>query len=173
MGAEPLALTDCLNFGNPEREEVSYQLTGCVEGMAMACEAFGIPVISGNVSLYNETRGAAVWPTPVVGALGLLEDAGRSCDTAFGAAGREVVLLGAAEVSGEAAALGGSAYLEAEHGVVAGAPSIDLDLEGRVQRAVPQGRSRGAAGVGARLLGRRAGGGPGRELHRRRRGLPG
>ncbi len=134
VGAEPLALTDCLNFGNPEREDVSYQLEGCVEGMARACEAFGIPVISGNVSLYNETRGVAVWPTPVVGALGLLEDAGRSCGVAFGAAGREVVLLGASEVSGEAAAMGGSAYLMAEHGMVAGIPSIDLDLEGRVQR---------------------------------------
>ena len=78
-GAEPLALTDCLNFGNPERAEVSYQLEGCIEGMVQACEAFGIPVISGNVSLYNETRGVAVWPTPVVGALGLIEDAERRC----------------------------------------------------------------------------------------------
>ena len=134
VGAEPLALTDCLNFGNPEREDVSYQLEGCIEGMVQACERFGIPVISGNVSLYNETRGVAVWPTPVVGALGLIEDAERRCDTAFTAAGSEVILLGASEVSGDAAALAGSAYLEAEHGLVAGVPSIDLDLESRVQR---------------------------------------
>ena len=134
VGAEPLALTDCLNFGNPERAEVSYQLEGCIEGMVRACQAFGIPVISGNVSLYNETRGVAVWPTPVVGALGLIEDADRRCDTAFTTAGSEVVLLGVSEVSGDASALAGSAYLEAEHGVVAGVPSIDLDLERRVQR---------------------------------------
>ena len=133
-GAEPLALTDCLNFGNPERTEVSYQLEGCIEGMVQACEAFGIPVISGNVSLYNETRGAAVWPTPVVGALGLIEDAERRCDTAFKTPGSEVVLIGASELSRDASALTGSAYLEAEHGVVAGVPSIDLDLEVRVQR---------------------------------------
>ena len=134
VGAEPLALTDCLNFGNPERSEVYYQLEGCIEGMARACEAFGVPVISGNVSLYNETRGEAVWPTPVVGALGLLDDAEQSCAIAFRTPGSEVVLLGAAEVSGDASALSGSAYLEALHGVVAGIPSIDLDMEGRVQR---------------------------------------
>ena len=133
-GAEPLALTDCLNFGNPERAEVSYQLEGCIEGMVQACEAFGIPVISGNVSLYNETRGAAVWPTPVVGALGLIEEAERRCDTAFKTPGSVVVLIGDSEVSGDANALAGSAYLEAEHGVVAGVPSIDLDLEVCVQR---------------------------------------
>ena len=122
---------------------MSYQLEGCIEGMVQACEAFGIPVISGNVSLYNETRGAAVWPTPVVGALGLIEEAERRCDTAFKTPGSVVVLIGASEVYGDADALAGSAYLEAEHGMVAGVPSIDLDLEvcvqGLCRRAVRDG----------------------------------
>ena len=134
VGAEPLALTDCLNFGNPEREDVSYQLEGCIEGMVRACEAFGIPVISGNVSLYNETRGVAVWPTPVVGALGLIENAEHRCGTAFTTAGSDVILLGASELSGDPSALAGSSYMELMHGMVAGVPSIDLDLEVRVQR---------------------------------------
>jgi phosphoribosylformylglycinamidine synthase len=76
-GAEPLALTDCLNFGNPERPEIYYQLEQCIRGMARACRALRVPVVSGNVSLYNESPGQAIYPTPVVGGLGLLEDATR------------------------------------------------------------------------------------------------
>ena len=86
VGAEAIALTDCLNFGSPERPEGYYQLEECVKGMAAACDAFGVPVISGNVSLYNETMGEAVWPTPVVGGLGLLEDA--DLPVLFGLQGR-------------------------------------------------------------------------------------
>ena len=134
VGAEPLALTDCLNFGNPERPEVYYQLERCIDGMAQACQELGVPVISGNVSLYNETRGVAIWPTPVVGALGLLEDAEKRCTTAFKEEDDLVLLLGAAEVSDDAQSLSGSAYLEMVHGKVAGVPSIDLGLEARVQR---------------------------------------
>ena len=73
-GATPIALTDCLNFGNPEKPEVYYQLEECVKGMAAASEAFAAPVISGNVSLYNESRGRDIYPTPIIGALGLLND---------------------------------------------------------------------------------------------------
>ena len=73
-GAEPLAVTDCLNFGNPEKPEVFYTLRESVAGMAEACEALGIPVISGNVSLYNENNGSAIYPTPVIGMVGLLEN---------------------------------------------------------------------------------------------------
>ncbi|MBI4281964.1 MAG: phosphoribosylformylglycinamidine synthase subunit PurL [Chloroflexi bacterium] len=138
VGAEPIALTDCLNFGNPERLDVYYQLEQCVGGMARACQVLEVPVISGNVSLYNETRGVAVWPTPVVGALGLLEDAESICNTAFKDEGDLVLLLGAAEVSDEAHSLSGSAYLEAVHGKVAGVPSIDLEMESRVQRLCRQ-----------------------------------
>jgi phosphoribosylformylglycinamidine synthase len=134
VGAEPIALTDCLNFGNPERLEVYYQLEQCIRGMAQACRVLGVPVISGNVSLYNETRGVAVWPTPVVGSLGLLEDAERRCATAFKDEGDVVLLLGVAGIPGEAHSLSGSVYLEVVHGKVAGVPSIDLELESRVQR---------------------------------------
>ncbi|MBF8267075.1 MAG: purL [Dehalococcoidia bacterium] len=134
VGAEPLALTDCLNFGNPERLEVYYQLEECIRGMAQACRALDVPVISGNVSLYNETRGEAVWPTPMVGGLGLLEESERQCATAFRDGGDVVLLLGASQVRGDASSLGGSEYLEVVHGRVAGVPSINLDMEVRVQR---------------------------------------
>ncbi|MDA0988048.1 MAG: phosphoribosylformylglycinamidine synthase subunit PurL [Chloroflexi bacterium] len=148
VGAEPLALTDCLNFGNPERPDVYYQLEQCVDGIASACEALGVPVISGNVSLYNETRGVAIWPTPVLGALGLLEDAEKRCTTAFKDEGDVVVLLGAAEVSDDAQSLAGSVFLEVVHEKVAGVPSIDLELEVKVQclcrRAIEDGLLRSA-----------------------------
>ena len=75
-GGEPLGLTDCLNFGNPEKGEIAWELAEAIEGMAEACEALGVPIVSGNVSLYNETDGRAIHPTPVVGCVGLL--AGRS-----------------------------------------------------------------------------------------------
>ena len=148
VGAEPLAVTDCLNFGNPERPEVYYQLEQCIGGMALACEALGVPVISGNVSLYNETRGVAIWPTPVVGALGLLEDAERHCTTAFKDEGDVALLLGLSNVLGDAQALGGSVYLEVVHWKVAGVPSIDMELETRVQhlcrKAIEEGLLRSA-----------------------------
>ena len=73
-GGEPLAITDCLNFGNPEKPEIAWELAEAIEGMARACEALGIPVVSGNVSLYNETDGRAIHPTPVVGCVGLVDD---------------------------------------------------------------------------------------------------
>jgi len=73
-GGEPLAITDCLNFGNPEKPEIAWELAEAIEGMAAACEALGIPVVSGNVSLYNETDGQAIPPTPVVGCVGLVPD---------------------------------------------------------------------------------------------------
>ncbi len=133
-GAEPLAVTDCLNFGNPEKPEVYYQMEQVVRGMAAACERLGTPVISGNVSLYNETNGDAVLPTPVVGMLGLLEDVEQRCPMAFQAAGDEVFLLGAG-LEAAAATLAGSEYLREVHGLVAGRPQIDLELEAGVQRA--------------------------------------
>ena len=74
VGARPLAITNCLNFGNPERPPVMGQLVGCIEGMAAACAALDFPVVSGNVSLYNETDGRAIPPTPVVGCVGLVHD---------------------------------------------------------------------------------------------------
>ena len=134
-GAEPIALTDCLNFGDPERREIYYQLEECIKGMAEACKALNTPVISGNVSLYNETHGEGVYPTAVVGALGLIEDVTRHVSIGFDKPGDVVVLLGASEVSGDAGFLSGSEYLELVHGLVAGRPSIDLALEVAVQKA--------------------------------------
>ncbi|MGQ9572986.1 MAG: AIR synthase-related protein, partial [Dehalococcoidia bacterium] len=133
VGAQPIAITDCLNFGDPNRPDVYYQMEQVIRGMAAACHKLGIPVISGNVSLYNETGGQPVYPTPVIGMLGLLEDVSRRCPMAFAQEGQEVFLLGA-ELVGDASALAGSEYLKEAHGLVAGRPTIDLDLEVRVQR---------------------------------------
>jgi phosphoribosylformylglycinamidine synthase len=133
VGAQPVAVTDCLNFGNPERPEVYYQMQQVIEGMAVACQVLGTPVISGNVSLYNETGEQAVYPTPVIGMLGLLEDVSKHCGPGFSAEGDEVFLLGAV-LEQPAAALAASEYLKLEHGLVGGRLEIDLDLEARVQR---------------------------------------
>ncbi len=134
VGAQPVAITDCLNFGDPNRPEVYYQMEQVIGGMAAACAKLGVPVISGNVSLYNETGGQAVYPSPVIGMLGLLEDVSRRCPMAFAQEGQEVFLLGGG-LAGDASALAGSEYLKEAHGLVAGRPSIDLDLEVRLQRA--------------------------------------
>lgn len=134
-GAAPLAVTDCLNFGDPRKPEVYYQLRECVRGMADACRALGVPVVSGNVSLYNETQGEAIYPTPVVGAVGLMDDARCALGAAFDAPGLAVLLLGGAPAdAGEGAALAGSEYLATAHQMVAGKPAIDLDAEARLQR---------------------------------------
>ena len=129
-GAEPLALTDCLNFGDPEKGDAYYQLKRGIEGIARACRGLRIPVISGNVSLYNETGGRAIYPTPVIGMVGLLSDVDRHSTSSFKNEGDLVFLLGGGVGSG----LGGSEYLELVHGLVVGQPEIDLDLERRVQR---------------------------------------
>ncbi len=138
-GAEPVAVTDCLNFGNPEKPDVYFQLERCISGMAEACRMLDTPVISGNVSLYNETNGEAIEPTPVAGMLGVLEDVRYRLELAFRDAGDLVYVLGVASADGslpgETATLGGSEFLAAICGRVAGRPRIDLDLERRVQRA--------------------------------------
>jgi phosphoribosylformylglycinamidine synthase len=133
-GAEPAAVTDCLNFGNPEKPEVYYQLEQAIRGMAAACEKLGTPVVSGNVSLYNETSGEAVYPTPVVGMLGLIDDVDRAVPMGFKREGDDVFLIGVGSLRGDAAHLAGSEYLKQTHGVVAGQPAIDLDHEVAVQR---------------------------------------
>jgi phosphoribosylformylglycinamidine synthase len=132
-GAEPLALTDCLNFGNPERDDVYYQLEDCIKGMAQACRRLRVPVISGNVSLYNETREQVIYPTPVVGMVGVVKDINRHCTMSFKDKGDLVFLLGTPLDANEGA-LAGSEYLELIHGKVRGKPFIDLDLERRLQR---------------------------------------
>ena len=133
-GAQPLALTDCLNFGNPQRPEIYHQLEQCIRGMTAACEALNVPVVSGNVSLYNETQGQAVLPTPVVGGLGLLEDAAQAVGAGFPEAGLTAALLGPPPGSETPGDLAGSEYLQLLHGLLAGQPQIDLDLERRQQQ---------------------------------------
>jgi phosphoribosylformylglycinamidine synthase len=113
-----------------------------IRGMAAACEKLATPVISGNVSLYNETNGEPVLPTPVIGMLGLLEDVERHCVMGFQSDGDEVFLLGAA-LDAPAKTLSGSEYLREIHGLIAGRPEIDLDLEMRVQRVCLEGIRRG------------------------------
>ncbi|HEV8308878.1 MAG TPA: phosphoribosylformylglycinamidine synthase subunit PurL [Methylomirabilota bacterium] len=130
-GGRPLALTDCLNFGSPERPEIMWQLAEAVDGIAEACRALEIPVVGGNVSLYNETLGSAILPTPIVGVAGLLDDAERRMTQWFKDPGDLVVLLGE-----PAGSLGGSEYLATLHGRLAGplAP-LDLARERAVQAA--------------------------------------
>ncbi|HVC32090.1 MAG TPA: phosphoribosylformylglycinamidine synthase subunit PurL [Chloroflexota bacterium] len=128
-GAEPIAATDCLNFGNPEKPDVYYQLEEAIRGMSEACRVLETPIVSGNVSLYNESNGRAIYPTPTVGMLGLLDDARHRTTAGFVAAGDRVVLLGDA-----GRGLGGSAYLASRGYVVGPAPTLDLETERRVQR---------------------------------------
>jgi phosphoribosylformylglycinamidine synthase len=97
VGARPLAVTDNMNFGNPERPEIMGQFAGCIEGMAEACRALAYPVVSGNVSLYNETNGQGILPTPVIGGVGLLDDVSRHMPLALKRAGSTLILIGATE----------------------------------------------------------------------------
>ena len=117
-GAQPIGATNCLNFGNPERPEIMWQFAQAVDGIAEACSALGIPITGGNVSLYNETEGQAVYPTPVLGVVGVIEDASQVLTRVFPAADLDVVLLG--EATG---GLGGSEYLKRMHRLVRGRPA--------------------------------------------------
>ena len=116
-GARPMAITNCLNFGNPTRPEVFYQLKEAVAGMGEACRALETPVTGGNVSLYNESPSGAVYPTPVIGMVGLIEDIDHVTRSVFSNDGDAILLLG--DTLGE---LGGSEYLSRIHGTVLGAP---------------------------------------------------
>ena len=130
-GGRPLAMTNCLNFASPERPEIMWQFAEIVDGIAAASHALGVPVTGGNVSFYNETLGRAILPTPIVGVVGLLEDAERRTTQWFKEEGDVVVLLG--EPGGQ---LGGSEYLQTVHGRLGGVPApLDLDRERAVQAA--------------------------------------
>lgn len=139
VGAEPLAVTDCLNFGDPERPEVFYQMESAVNGISDACNALFVPVVSGNVSLYNESMGASVLPTPLIGMLGLLEDVEKRAGMAF-KGGWQLGLLwrqpeGDEPFAGGAGLLGASQYVESVLGMKAGMPpNVDFDAENAVQR---------------------------------------
>jgi phosphoribosylformylglycinamidine synthase len=138
-GARPIGATNCLNFGNPEKPDVMWQFVRAVEGMGEACRALDVPITGGNVSLYNETDGRAVLPTPVIGVVGLIEDANRIARRTFQAAEDVVVLLGESRAD-----LGGSEYLKAVHGLVRGLPpAIDLAREAALQRLLVDGIASG------------------------------
>ena len=127
VGARPLALTDNLNFGNPERPEAMGELVGCIEGIGEAARALDFPVVSGNVSLYNETMGAGIPPTPAIGGVGLIDDVAKAATLAFKAAGEDILLVG-----GAPGWLGRSAWLATVAGREEGAPPpVDLAAERR------------------------------------------
>jgi phosphoribosylformylglycinamidine synthase subunit PurL len=130
VGAEPVGLTDCLNFGNPERPEISWQFREAVLGMSEACRALGVPVISGNVSFYNETEGRSIHPTPAVAMVGVIPNLAGIPEPWFRRAGDRVVLLGESRSE-----FGGAAYLRLLHGIEQGRPpEVDLDAELRLAR---------------------------------------
>ncbi|MGN6497934.1 MAG: phosphoribosylformylglycinamidine synthase subunit PurL, partial [Tsuneonella sp.] len=130
VGARPLAITNCLNFANPQRPEIMAQLTGCLEGMAEACRALDFPVVSGNVSLYNESKatggGSAILPTPAIGGVGVIEDYARMASIGFKAPGETLMFIGK-KPSGE---LGQSIWLQEIAGLKNGPPPhVDLEYE--------------------------------------------
>ncbi|RQD75277.1 MAG: phosphoribosylformylglycinamidine synthase subunit PurL [Candidatus Syntrophonatronum acetioxidans] len=128
-GADPLAVTDCLNFGNPEKPEVYWQFYKTVEGMSQACREFNTPVIGGNVSFYNETTKGAIFPTPVVGMVGLLENIEQRCNAAYKKEGDIIFLAGGGEPTA-----GGSEYLKHIHGLLKGSPpELDFQREKKLQ----------------------------------------
>ena len=128
-GARPLGATNCLNFGNPERPGIMWQFARAVEGIGAACRALDVPITGGNVSLYNETDGTAIYPTPVIGVVGLLEHAERVVGRRFRESGDAIVLLGT-----DRGELGGSEYLKVVHDLVRGVPPVlDLTAERALQ----------------------------------------
>jgi phosphoribosylformylglycinamidine synthase len=133
-GAEPIGVTDCLNFGNPEKPEIMWQFREAVRGLRDACNALEVPIVSGNVSFYNETDGRPIPPTPTVAMVGLLSDVAHHTTQWFKSEGDVVVLLGRTREE-----LGGSEYLALERGLVRGTPPwIDLSVEIQVQRVCLQ-----------------------------------
>ena len=134
-GARPLVITDNLNFGNPEKEEIFWQLEEVIKGISKAAEMMGIPVVSGNVSLNNESNGVAIYPTPIIGMVGIIEDFRRICTLSFKNDGDLVVLIGENKEE-----LGGSEYLSLLHGLEKGMPpALDLNREKAVQDTCREG----------------------------------
>jgi phosphoribosylformylglycinamidine synthase len=135
VGAKALGVTDCVSFGNPEKPQIFWQFRRAIEGMAEACEVFNTPVISGNVSFYNETPETAIYPTPVIGMLGLIPDADKHCTADFKHDGDVVALLTGHHTEKDPGVcapndLGGSEYLKVMHNLVVGTPpALDMEAE--------------------------------------------
>ncbi len=138
-GAKPIGLTDCLNFGNPEKPEIMWQFAEAVNGLAEACSFFEVPVVGGNVSFYNETGGSAIFPTPTIGMVGIIDDIRLHLTQCFKNEGDTVVLIG--ENKNE---MGGSEYLRLVHGIQGGViPSLDMAFEKRLHDCVREAAAKG------------------------------
>jgi phosphoribosylformylglycinamidine synthase subunit PurL len=144
VGAKPLAITNCLNFANPQRPEIMAQIVGCLEGMGDACRALDYPIVSGNVSLYNESKatggGSAILPTPAIGGVGVLEEVGKMATIGFKAEGDAILVIGGDEdESLYRNELGQSLWLREVHGLEAGSPpTVDLELERKTGEFIRQ-----------------------------------
>ena len=145
-GARPLGISDCLNFGNPEKPEVMWQFQQAIAGIRDACLALGVPVVSGNVSFYNDTEGRSIPPTPTIAMVGLLEDVTRCLAQGFRRAGDVIILIGRTREE-----LGGSEYLATVHGLVRGSPPwIDLGSRSGCRHSYARSAEEGALALGAR-----------------------
>ncbi len=139
VGASPIGATNCLNFGNPEKPEIMWQFSNVIDGMRDACTHFQVPITGGNVSFYNETEGEGIFPTPVVGLVGVLEDRTRRVTHHFKEKGDLICLLGATSEE-----IGGSEYLKVVHGRIDGKPpKLDLGVESALQDLVRKAGARG------------------------------
>jgi phosphoribosylformylglycinamidine synthase len=139
-GATPVAATNCLNFGNPEKPNIMWQFSQVIDGVTKACEELEIPITGGNVSFYNETLGEGIYPTPVLGVVGIIEDVHKAIQMGFRQAGRSVVLLRATapgDVTDAESEFGSSEYAKEILGALWGyPPELDLEAEAALQRAV-------------------------------------
>jgi phosphoribosylformylglycinamidine synthase len=139
-GATPVGATNCLNFGNPEKPHIMWQFSQTIDGITKACEELEIPITGGNVSFYNETLGEGIYPTPVLGVVGILEDVHKAAKMAFAVAGRAIILLRAGESADSNDAeseLGSSEYAKEILGTVWGyPPQLDLEKEASLQKAI-------------------------------------
>ena len=139
-GATPVGATNCLNFGNPEKPHIMWQFSQVIDGMTKACEELEVPITGGNVSFYNETLGEGIYPTPVIGIVGILEDVGRAVHPDFRAAGRDIVLLRASEPGDPTDAqseFGSSEYAKEILGTLWGyPPELELEKEAALQKAL-------------------------------------
>jgi phosphoribosylformylglycinamidine synthase len=141
-GATPVGATNCLNFGNPEKPHIMWQFSQTIDGITKACEELEIPITGGNVSFYNETLGEGIYPTPVLGIVGILDDVHKTAKMHFAAAGRTIVLLRAgeaADITDVESEFGSSEYAKEVLGALWGyPPDLDLEKEAALQKAVTE-----------------------------------
>jgi phosphoribosylformylglycinamidine synthase II len=143
VGATPLAITDCLNFGNPEKDDIYYQFVEALRGIADACRSLDTPVVSGNVSFYNQSSAGAVYPTPTIGMIGLLKDIDKRIPPGRAVAGDHLLLIG-----GDGAHLGASSFLKEVIGEVAGRPpAVNLEVERKNAEAIRALNDAGLIGI--------------------------